>query len=468
MFSRFSTSLAVCLAFIPLAIQGAATISIVNGDGAGVGFNDPTPAAPVGGNPGTTLGQQRLNAFQAAANKWGATITSAPVIRVQATWEPLSCNANAAVLGSAGPQQIFRDFTGAPRTGTWFAVAEANAITGTTLTTTPAEIRARFNINLGQPNCLTGVFFYLGLDNNHGNNVDLVTVLTHEFAHGLGFLSVTDATTGAFLAGFPGIWDWFLIDNTTNLLWKDMTDAQRAASAINTGKLAWTGSNVNTNVPNVLGTPQLVVNSPAGVAGVYSVGPAVFGAPAGTINLTAEVMPVVDTAPNLGLACTPLNSLNTLAVSGKIALVDRGTCGFAVKAKNVQNAGALGLIVINNAAGPAPGLGGSDPTVTIPVYSVSQTDGNNLRNAIANRSRTHSGMFAKMFLNRSIPLGADPLGRMLMFAPNPFQPGSSVSHYDTTAYPNQLMEPGINADLTHEVTVPFDLTYQLLKDIGWL
>jgi hypothetical protein len=54
-----------------------------------------------------------------------------------------------------------------------------------------------------------------------------------------------------------------------------------------------------------------------------------------------------------------------------------------------------------------------------------------------------------------------------MYAPNPNQPGSSVSHYDTSAIPNLLMEPAINADLTHEVKPPRDLTFPLLKDIGW-
>jgi len=54
-----------------------------------------------------------------------------------------------------------------------------------------------------------------------------------------------------------------------------------------------------------------------------------------------------------------------------------------------------------------------------------------------------------------------------MYAPNPFQAGSSVSHFDVSAFPNQLMEPAINADLTHEVTPPHDSTYKLLLDIGW-
>src|SRR3954467_14975625 len=89
----------------------AATIVIVNGDPANVGFNDPTVVAPVGGNAGTTLGVQRLNAFQAAANKWGATIDSPIPITIRAQWTALSCTATAAVLGSAGAIGIFRDFT---------------------------------------------------------------------------------------------------------------------------------------------------------------------------------------------------------------------------------------------------------------------------------------------------------------------------------------------------------------------
>ena len=50
------------------AVFGSATIVIQNTDSPGVGFNDPTSVPPIGGNAGTTLGQQRLNVFQFAAN----------------------------------------------------------------------------------------------------------------------------------------------------------------------------------------------------------------------------------------------------------------------------------------------------------------------------------------------------------------------------------------------------------------
>ena len=80
------------------ALAGA-TVLIVNMDGANEGFNDPTPWTPTGGNPATTLGQARLNAFQYAANIWGQCINSNVVIRVQAQMDPQFCNVNSAVLG---------------------------------------------------------------------------------------------------------------------------------------------------------------------------------------------------------------------------------------------------------------------------------------------------------------------------------------------------------------------------------
>ena len=41
--------------------------------------------------------------------------------------------------------------------------------------------------------------------------------------------------------------------------------------------------------------------------------------------------------------------------------------------------------------------------------------------------------------------------RMLLYAPNPLVLGSSSSHWDPIAFPNLLMEPSINHDLTHGV-----------------
>ena len=449
------------------AAQAAATIVILNNDGASVGFNDPLAVAPVGGNTGTTLGQQRLNAFQAAANKWGATLTSPTTITIRSQWTALACTATTAVLGSASATSIYRDFVGAPFASTWYNEALTAKLSGSDPNTTNPEINASFNINLGSANCLPGTFFYLGLDNNHGANIDLVTVLTHEFGHGLGFQTFTSGATGVSLGGFASIYDRFLMDLGSGKSWLQMTDAERAASALNNHKLAWNGPQVTADVPAVLapGTPALKINSPALIAGTYDFGAASFGPAITATGVTGNIVLALDPNDSAGASTTDGCSTltNPSAITGNIALIDRGGCSFTSKAVNAQNAGAIAVIIANNVAGSSPpGLGGADPSVIIPTVSITLSDAN------AIKAQLGAGVNATIKVDNAVRAGADPFGKALLFAPNPFQSGSSVSHWDTSAFPNQLMEPSINSDLTHEITPPNDLTFSQLRDIGWV
>ncbi len=448
----------------------AANFIIVNGDGPNEGFNDPTAVAPVGGNPGLTLGQQRLNAFQYAANIWGASLDSSPPIRILANFDPLTCTATSAVLGSAGPRFIFSDFPGAPVAGTWYHGSLANKIAGLDLLAGDTSIRARFNSNLGNANCLAGSPFYYGLDNNAGTAIDLVAVLLHEFAHGLGFSTVTSGTTGAQINGLPSIYDHFAFDNTQGTVWSQMTNAQRVASALNARQLVWAGASVTGAAPGVLspGTPELQILAPSSIAGSYLVGTASFGPAFDFPGLTKQIMPVVENGA-LGLACIPFDSENRRAVKNRIALVFRGTCTFTTKVKNAQDAGAVGVLVVDNtAAVPPAGLGGVDPSIVIPSARIGIVDGNTILGALnltpSNRS---SGVVGRLGVDRDQLAGADKLGRVMLYATNPFQSGSSVSHWDTSASRNLLMEPSINADLTHFVAPPYDLTLPMFRDIGW-
>jgi hypothetical protein len=463
------------------AAFAAATITIVNADAAGEGFNDPTVVAPVGTNTGTTLGQQRVNAFQYAASLWGAKLNSNQTIFVQANFDPLSCTATGAVLGSAGPTTIFADFPGAILAGTWYHGALADKLADDDLAFSidslpPGfpDIAARFNSNLGNVGCLTGVPFYLGLGSPApAGQIDLIAVLLHEFGHGLGFSTVTSTLTGEYFAGLglPSAYDHFLNDNTQGLGWVQMTAAQRMASAINPRNVVWTGANVTTAAPNVLvqGTPKLRVLEPASIAGDYLVGTATFGPAFETIDLTRQTMPVVE-GGFLGLACAPFDAANKRAAKNRIAVVLRGVCGFVVKVKNAQDAGAVGVIVIDNAAGgPPAGLGGADPTITIPSLRVTLADGITLLNGMnfnipSSRSVNEKVRF---FSDPAQLAGADALDRVMIFTPNPRQAGSSVSHWDTSATRNLLMEPSINADLTQSVEPPEDLTLPMFTDLGW-
>jgi hypothetical protein len=488
--------LALALLILPATPAFAnATMVIVNDNAPGVGFNDPTPVAPVGGNPGTTLGQQRLNAFQFAADVWGATLDSNVQIDILASFVPLSCNATGATLGSAGTIFIFANdppngpFPGSEFPNTWTGQALANKRSGTQLnpqpiclsnglncttnadcpgsTCTNDDIRARFNVNLGNPGCLTGIPWYLGFDNNHGPNaIDLVTVLLHEFGHGLGFQQFATLSNGAQISGLTDVYGRKLFDTTTGKTWNQMTNAERAASALNSRHVVWDGGTVTSQVPGVLGfgLPNMRVNSPGAIAGNYAVGVAQFGAPLTSGGVTGNVVQALDpaipvTSPTTFDACSPLT--NAAAVAGNIALVDRGTCGFIVKEANAQAAGAIAMIVADNVAGSPPAdLGGVDPTLVIPAVRISLADGNTLK------ANLGAGVNVTLLVDLTVRAGADASGRAQLYAPNPVIAGSSISHWDTIASPNQLMEPNINNDLTHNVS-GVDLTLALLRDVGW-
>jgi hypothetical protein len=156
--------------------------------------------------------------------------------------------------------------------------------------------------------------------------------------------------------------------------------------------------------------------------------------------------------------CTALT--NGPNVAGKIALIDRGTCGFTIKVKNAQDAGAAAVIIADNVAGGVAGMAGADPTITIPSVRITLADGNLIKANLPN-------VVAQIGADFSILAGADPTGRVRIFSPNPVQSGSSGSHYDSNASRNLLMEPAINGDLTQSLKSPQDLTLELMTDIGW-
>ncbi len=456
----FST--AAFLGLLAAPAFAAAPITIINTDGAGEGLNDPTPAAPGGGNPGITVGQQRLNCFTQAASVWGSILTSPVTIRVQAAFNPLTCTATSAVLGSAGPLSVFRDDPSFEFPGHWYHVALASKEAGADLDGAGNDINAQFNSNLGQATCLAGSGWYYGFDHNEGALIDLLAVLLHEFGHGLGFSTTTSGSTGNYLGfvsvanpGFPAVWDKFLYNETTALHWDEMTSAERVASAINTDNLTWDTEEVSYRGAVVLShSPELVV--PFG-SGLLAGNTASFGSPITLGGLTAPAVLVVDALAPTSDGCDPPFT-NAAALVGKIAVIDRGVCGFVIKVKNAQNAGAVGCVLVNNVAGPLS-PGGSDPTITIPTIALSQADGTALKAAIAGGPTT-----VNMRLSPNNVAGMAPSGRVRMYAPNPFQGGSSVSHFDVSATPNLLMEPAINPDLTSSI----DLTEYLFKDIGWL
>ncbi len=447
--------------FIASSAFAKAKITIVNADTASTGFNDPTPATPVGGNPGTTLGQQRLNAFQFAADTWGNLINSNVEIVVSATFAPInrgtdSCN----ILGQAGPADFLLNFDNAPMQNVWYPVALANALAGKDLSPGTPDINAQFNSLIDTAQCTNGKWYY-GLDNNHGNvNIDLVVVLLHELAHGLGISGTTNLSNGSDEQGFPSIHELHTFDTTAGLRWDQMTNTQRRVSSLNTSRLLWDGVSTRLQANEILANvTTLTVTAPSTVARNYDIGTATFGAPADKTALTGTITAAADAADAAGPTTTDGCSAytNANAIAGNIALVDRGTCTFVIKAQNAQAAGARGLIVVDNRRDTclAPGMAGDDATITIPVISVTQDDGNAIRQA--------SAVTAMLRIDPSTKAGESDTGLLRLYAPCTLSSGSSVFHWDVTAFPNLLMEPAINPDLGHGV----DVTLNQLIDMGW-
>ncbi len=140
-------------------------------------------------------------------------------------------------------------------------------------------------------------------------------------------------------------------------------------------------------------------------------------------------------------------------------MIDRGTCAFTVKADHAQAAGAIAVIIVNNAAGAPPNMSGTDPSLTIPVVSITQSDGATLKSLLA----SSVAITATIGTEQTYLSGADNDNWPLLYAPTTVAPGSSVSHWDVSATPNLLMEPAINSDLTDNV----DLTRYAFQDEGW-
>ncbi len=121
---------------------------------------------------------------------------------------------------------------------------------------------------------------------------------------------------------------------------------------------------------------RLGIVAPPSIAGTCLAAEAAFGPPYKSIPVTTGTLAYPsDSGQQLG--CAPFNPTNAAALAGKIALIDRGTCTYESKVLNAQNAGAIAVLVANNADGPPVTLGDDSATngVTIPSLMVSKAQG---------------------------------------------------------------------------------------------
>ena len=140
--------------------------------------------------------------------------------------------------------------------------------------------------------------------------------------------------------------------------------------------------------------PNFIVNQPAAFAGRKTATESAFSTANKIANvgpITGNVILVNDATGGLHEGCGSFS--NAGAIAGKVALIDRGTCGFAVKAKNAQLAGAKGVIIADNVPGEYPIImGGTDNTITVPSVMVSFETGDTMKTYLASSTAVNITM----------------------------------------------------------------------------
>jgi hypothetical protein len=345
-------------------------------DAAGTGFHD------------ATLGDERQAAMQYVVNRWSRLIGGGQTVNVRATFDEFACSpGQGAVLAAAGPIWVFQDFPGGDP-GVWYPGPTAEAIARSDLSgdrapnEDPADLVIFFNSAIDEACLGPGTGYYYGLDGETpAGQISFVTVAMHEMGHGLGFLGISNLSTGELFQGDPDIFVTKMFDNMAEKSWDEMTPRQRRRSAVRDGEVAFTGKRTRRGARKLLsGTPVLMINSPDSIEGTNAVSTAIFGPALRKRRLRGFLALVNDGSASPTLGCSAL--ANADEVAGKIAVVDRGECPFTEKALSAQDAGAIAVIVINNVSGPPVTMGGDDAGVTIPVVMVDMELGQDIKDEL--------------------------------------------------------------------------------------
>jgi len=158
--------------------------------------------------------------------------------------------------------------------------------------------------------------------------------------------------------------------------------------------------------PHFLGIPVTVISGTETLT---------FGAAVGEFN---PYIPPVSNAPFT--ITVPANGCTAITneISGTVALIDRGACTFTTKIRNAQNAGAIGVIVINNVAGDPVAMGhdGTEPKPTIPAVMVARGDGAMLKALAGKTTVSVDGTQPQEFVTGS----ADIIAGFSSRGPTPF------------------------------------------------
>ena len=186
---------------------------------------------------------------EAAVDVWAANFESKVPIHIEATWGRSS---SYSILGSARPGNYFANFVGAPDPSLWYASALANALAGRDLDGDSPEMVITVN-SLAD-------WYRGGGTGPSKTEYDLQSVMLHEMAHGLGFLSNNsyDDFFGYGSIDQPTPFDAFVQTGDGRRL-SDLPSPSLELGEALTSKLVWSGANgvaANGGVKPILYSPK--------------------------------------------------------------------------------------------------------------------------------------------------------------------------------------------------------------------
>jgi len=187
---------------------------------------------------------------QASIDIWAANFESKVPIYIEATWGRSS---SFSILGSARPGSYFSNFAGAPDAGLWYPSALANALAGKDLDGDNPEMIITVNS--------LASWYRGGGTGPSKSEYDLQSVILHEMAHGLGFLS-TDSYDDFFGYGSidqPTAYDAYVQTGDGRRL-SDLPSPSLELGEALTSKLVWSGAlgiAANGGVKPLLYTPKV-------------------------------------------------------------------------------------------------------------------------------------------------------------------------------------------------------------------
>lgn len=217
-------------------------------------------------------------------------------------------------------------------------------------------------------------------------NLFYVNNMMHDISYYYGFTESSGNFQTKNYTGAPGANDWIKAHAQDG--------AKLASPSLNNANFTrppdGESGTMNMYVWSLQNANLLHVTAPGNLAGDFTCGTASFGSPITTTHISGQVVLMNDGSGSPTLGC----NLPALDYTGKIVLIDRGTCYFDAKVFNAQQKGAIGVIVVDNLEENTFSLGQASvgASVKIPSVLIKKLDGNRLRSTAGG-----NGLFASLY-----------------------------------------------------------------------